>query len=180
MPKREFVFRIGGAAGDGVSSTAESFAKVCARSGLHVWTYSSYQSVIRGGHVWTQVRASTLPLLSHGEDPDVLVALNPQTVDIHQGLVAEGGAAIFDSESARTDPAKARPNVRSLGLPLRRMAQEFSKNALMRNTVALGAAIALFDLSFRHVESAFKDVWGDKKPEVVEQNVGAARAGAAR
>ena len=179
MPKREFVFRIGGAAGDGVSSTAESFAKVCARSGLHVWTYSSYQSVIRGGHVWTQVRASTLPLLSHGEDPDVLVALNPQTVDIHQGLVAEGGAAIFDSESARTDPAKARPNVRSLGLPLRRMAQEFSKNALMRNTVALGAAIALFDLSFRHVESAFKDVWGDKKPEVVEQNVGAARAGAA-
>lgn len=178
MPKREFVFRIGGAAGDGVSSTAESFAKVCARSGLHVWTYSSYQSVIRGGHVWTQVRAGTQPLLSHGEDPDVVVALNQQTMDIHAGQVAEGGAAIYDAESVKADPSKVRAGVRLLGLPLRRMAQDFSKNALMRNTVALGAAIALFDLGFRHVETAFKDIWGDKKPEVVEQNIGAAKSGA--
>ena len=178
MPKREFVFRIGGAAGDGVSSTAESFAKVCARSGLHVWTYSSYQSVIRGGHVWTQVRAGVQPLLSHGEDPDVVVALNQQTMDIHAVQVAEGGAAIYDAESAKADPSKVRPGVRLLGLPLRRMAQDFSKNALMRNTVALGAAVALFDLSFRHVETAFKDIWGDKKPEVVEQNIGAAKSGA--
>src|SRR5437879_7600128 len=56
MAKNDLVFRIGGAAGDGVSSTAESFAKMSARSGLHTWTYSSYQSVIRGGHVWTQIR----------------------------------------------------------------------------------------------------------------------------
>src|SRR5437899_2919329 len=58
MAKNDLVFRIGGAAGDGVSSTAESFAKMSARSGLHTWTYSSYQSVIRGGHVWTQIRGS--------------------------------------------------------------------------------------------------------------------------
>src|SRR5213078_2816241 len=29
----------------------------------------------------------------------------------------------------------------------------------------------------RHVESAFKDIWGDKKPEVVQQNVAAAKLG---
>src|SRR5438094_5015832 len=50
MSKRDLALRVGGAAGDGVSSTAESFAKISARSGLHTWTYSSYQSVIRGGH----------------------------------------------------------------------------------------------------------------------------------
>src|SRR2546430_17034079 len=50
MSKRSLALRVGGAAGDGVSSTAESFAKISARSGLHTWTYSSYQSVIRGGH----------------------------------------------------------------------------------------------------------------------------------
>jgi len=87
MSLNEIVFRIGGAAGDGVSSTAESFAKMCARSGLHVWTYSSYQSVIRGGHVWTQVRGSPQPVLSHGTEPNVLVCLNQQTMDVHQGDV---------------------------------------------------------------------------------------------
>src|SRR5438876_369740 len=92
MAKRDLVFRIGGAAGDGVSSTAESFAKISARSGLHTWTYSSYQSVIRGGHVWTQIRGGLDPVLSHGVDPDVVVALNQQTMDVHQGQVTEGGA----------------------------------------------------------------------------------------
>src|SRR5438309_11206676 len=83
MAKNDLVFRIGGAAGDGVSSTAESVAKMAARSGLHTWTYSSYQSVIRGGHVWTQLRGSLGPVLSHGVDPDGGVARNQQPVDVH-------------------------------------------------------------------------------------------------
>src|SRR3989441_11258977 len=91
MAKNDLVFRIGGAAGDGVSSTAESFAKMSARSGLHTWTYSSYQSVIRGGPVWTQIRGSLGPVLSHGVDPDVVVALDPPSLDADQGDV--GGAA---------------------------------------------------------------------------------------
>src|SRR5438876_783734 len=36
----------------------------------------------------------------------------------------------------------------------------------------------LFDIDFRHVESAFKDIWGDKKPEIVQQNIAAAKLGA--
>ena len=178
MTRRDFIFRIGGAAGDGVSSTAESFAKICARSGLHVWTYSSYQSVIRGGHVWTQVRAGMDPLLSHGEDPDVLVALNQPTLDIHAGDVAPVGVVVYDSEQLRADPSKLRKDVRLLGIPLRKAAQSLSPNALMRNTVALGAVVRLLEMDVRHVESAFQDMWGDKKPEVVAQNVSAAKLGA--
>jgi 2-oxoglutarate ferredoxin oxidoreductase subunit alpha len=178
MSKRDLALRVGGAAGDGVSSTAESFAKICARSGLHTWTYSSYQSVIRGGHVWTQVRGGLDRLLSHGDDPDVVLCLNQQTMDVHQADVLEGGAIIYDSDSVKPDPSKIRKQVRLIGIPLRKRAQTLSPNALMRNTVALGAAVALFDMDFRHVESAFKDIWGDKKPEVAQQNVQAATLGA--
>ena len=177
-PRKELALRIGGAAGDGVSSTAESFAKVSARSGLHVWTYSSYQSVIRGGHVWTQVRGGLDPVLSHGTDPDVVVALNQQTVDVHQGQIAEGGALVYDSDLTKADPAKVRHGVRLLGMPLRKMAQTITPNALVRNTVALGAAVRLFDMDFRHVESAFRDIWGDKKAEVIQENIRAANLGA--
>src|SRR5213592_3461815 len=159
MSKRDLALRVGGAAGDGVSSTAESFAKISARSGLHTWTYSSYQSVIRGGHVWTQIRG--------GLDPVLVVALNQQTMDVHQGQVTEGGAIVYDVDGTKPDPTKLRGKVRLLGIPLRKRAQSLSPNALMRNTVALGAAVRLFDIDFRHVESAFKDIWGDKKPEVV-------------
>src|SRR5213083_857803 len=178
MSKRSLALRVGGAAGDGVSSTAESFAKISARSGLHTWTYSSYQSVIRGGHVWTQIRGGLDPVLSHGVDPDVVVALNQQTMDVHQGQVTEGGAIVYDVDGTKPDPAKLRGKVRLLGIPLRKRAQSLSPNALMRNTVALGAAVRLFDMDFRHVESAFKDIWGDKKPEIVQQNIQASKLGA--
>src|SRR6267143_2721108 len=178
MPKRDLALRVGGAAGDGVSSTAESFAKISARSGLHTWTYSSYQSVIRGGHVWTQVRGGLDPLLSHGDDPDVVLCLNQQTMDVHQADVPEGGAIIYDVDSVKPDPTKIRKNVRLIGIPLRKKAQPLAPNAFMRNTVALGAAVQLFDMDFRHVESAFKDIWGDKKPEVAQQNLQAAKLGA--
>lgn len=151
---------------------------MCTRSGLYVWTYSSYQSVIRGGHVWTQVRGSSRPVLSHGTEPNVVVCLNPQTMDVHQGDVPEGGAIVYDSELVKPDPSKVRKGVRLVGFPLRKIAQTITPTGLVRNTVALGAAVRLYDMDFRHVESAFKDIWGDKKPEVIEQNIRAAKLGA--
>src|SRR5438094_8958348 len=106
MAKRDLVFRIGGAAGDGVSSTAESFAKISARSGMHTWTYSSYQSVIRGGHVWTQLRGGLDPVLSHGVDPDVVVCLNTKTMDVHHGQVSADRAMDDEVDSTMPDTSK--------------------------------------------------------------------------
>jgi len=177
MASRELVFRVGGAAGDGVASTAESFAKICTRSGLWTWTYSSYQSVIRGGHVWTQVRGGEEEVLSQGEDPHALIALNPDTAEIHIGDIREGGAIVYDADAIKVDAAKARPGVRLLGIPLRKMAQQHGTNALMKNSVALGAVVRLFELDPKQIELAFRDIFGNKKPEIVAANVKAAQAG---
>src|SRR3989304_3646434 len=140
MTQKELVFRIGGAAGDGSASTAESFAKVCTRSGLYAFTYTSYQSVIRGGHSWVQVRASEEPVLSQGESPQVVIALNQPTVDIHGPQVRERGAVIYDSETVKLDGIRLAEGVRSIGFPLARVARGDGNNALMKNTVALGGA----------------------------------------
>src|SRR5213594_1936041 len=177
MSRKELVFRIGGAAGDGSASTAESLAKICTRSGLYAFTYTSYQSVIRGGHSWVQVRASEEPLLSQGERPQVLIALNQPTADIHAGQVRDGGAIIFDSDSIKLEGLRIAEDVRRIGFPLSRVAREFSNNALMKNTVALGAAVRLFDMDLATVESALATVWGKKKREIVDANVRAAAAG---
>src|SRR3989304_2311518 len=151
MTQKELVFRIGGAAGDGSASPPESFAKDCSGSGLCAFTYTSYQSVIRGGHSWVQVRASEEPVLSQGESPQVVIALNQPTVDIHGPQVRERGAVIYDSETVKLDGIRLAEGVRSIGFPLARVAREYGNNALMKNTVALGAAGRPFAMDMRHV-----------------------------
>ena len=73
MTKTDVVLRVAGAAGDGIASTGELFAKICSRSGLHLLAYNSYQSVIRGGFIWLQIRVSHEKVLSHGNKVDFLI-----------------------------------------------------------------------------------------------------------
>ena len=42
-------WRIGGQQGEGIDSTGDIFAKAVARSGLHLYTFRSFSSRIRGG-----------------------------------------------------------------------------------------------------------------------------------
>src|SRR3989442_14060780 len=177
MSQKELVFRIGGAAGDGSASRAERLAKIWLRSGLYVFTYTSFQSGIRGGHSWVQVRAAEEPVLSQGERPQVLICLNQPTADIHAPQVRENGAIIYDSDTIKLDGLRIAEGVRRIGFPLGRLAREFSNNALMKNTVALGAAVRLYDLDLSVVESAFATVWGQKKRGILDANVEAATAG---
>ena len=85
MAREEVILRVGGAAGDGIASTGESFAKICSRSGLHLLAYNSYQSVIRGGFIYLQLRAGRNKILSHGNKVDFLIALNP--VEFQRNIV---------------------------------------------------------------------------------------------
>ncbi|MCI4367517.1 MAG: 2-oxoacid:acceptor oxidoreductase family protein, partial [Thermoplasmata archaeon] len=79
----EISVRAGGAAGDGIASVGETVSKCFSRMGLHLFGLNAYQSVIRGGHVWFQARASDRPIHSQGDACDVLYALDKQTVDVH-------------------------------------------------------------------------------------------------
>ena len=72
---RELTVGIGGAAGDGLDKTGDTLAKTVSRLGLYVYAYNSYQSVIRGGHIWLRVRLSEEKVYSHGDQLNVLIAL---------------------------------------------------------------------------------------------------------
>ncbi|HKZ48506.1 MAG TPA: 2-oxoacid:acceptor oxidoreductase family protein, partial [Thermoplasmata archaeon] len=170
-----FVFRIGGAAGDGGTSTAENFARICVRAGLYTFTYTSYQSVIRGGHVWVQVRANEDWVWSQGQDPDLLIALNAQSGEIHAPQVRSGGAILVD-EGLAVDGAKLRADVRVLRMPLVKTATELGVQQL-KNVVALSAAMALLDLDPALLEEAIRETWGTKKPQALEGNLKAAARG---
>ena len=76
MKRKTVSVWVGGAAGDGIASVGESLAKIFARNGLHVYAYNSYQSVIRGGHVWWQMRAGSEKVYTQPENCHLLIALN--------------------------------------------------------------------------------------------------------
>ena len=58
MAKYDFVIAVGGAPGQGIDSVGQVLTRICARHGLHVFTYSAYQSLIRGGHTFLTARIS--------------------------------------------------------------------------------------------------------------------------
>lgn len=176
MGALEATVGIGGAAGDGQAATADALALVAARSGLHLYVYNSYQSVIRGGHVWLRMRISQEEVETHGDRLDVLVALDAEAVHRHAGELSEGGVILYNSDRVEVG-----------GLPAGRTAIPFGVKALtaklgpqlavQQNTVLLGGLVHLLGLSIEKLDEAIGKQFARKGAPVVAQNVALARAG---
>ena len=173
MKRKTVSVWVGGAAGDGIASVGESLAKIFARNGLHVYAYNSYQSVIRGGHTWWQMRAGSEKVYTQPENCDLLIALNQDSIDQHALGVEKGGGILFNMDKLQVRPDQLVNGAQSMGLPMSKLA----KLPIMQNTVATGAFMFLTDLPLESLEKALTERFAKKKPEVVQANMEAARAG---
>jgi 2-oxoglutarate ferredoxin oxidoreductase subunit alpha len=68
-------------------------------------------------------------------------------------------------------------SVRLCDVPLARLTKELGADRVMRNTVALGASMAVFGFEFAHMEEMLQRTFGRKGAEVVTHNVNVAKAG---
>ena len=175
MNQADFIVGIGGAAGDGVASAGNTLAVSVARQGQAVFAYNSYQSVIRGGHSWLRLRISAKKPLNHGDQADVVIALNQDTLDRHLRELVPGGLALYNSSKLkpRYEPPKG---VQLCPLPVRELTPAYEKLPVLQNTVAVGAVIRLMGLDFAGLESVLESTFA-KKPQVVKVNMEAAKAG---
>ncbi|MCG3206188.1 MAG: 2-oxoglutarate oxidoreductase subunit KorA [Elusimicrobia bacterium] len=177
--KDRAVVWIGGAAGEGIASTGDIFCKTASRMGLWVFAYNSYQSVIRGGHVYYQVQiGGGEKVLSQGDEPDVLVALNQDTMNRHAAKVVEGGAIIFNQDKIKCENIPLRKNVQLIGIPVEKLTAEFGRNPVMQNTVDSGALIQILGLDWATYEGAIRSIFGSKKSEIADLNIKLASKGA--
>lgn len=179
MSKTQATVWIGGAAGDGIASTGDIFTRLCSRTGLHVYGYNSYQSVIRGGHVLFQVHVGSEKAYSQGGKYDLMIALNQDCIDLHvQSVFAgQGRGILFNTDRVKLDQAKMPSGTVAYGLPVGELTQEFGRNPVMQNTVASGAEVFLFNLNWEIFEAAIRDQFGKKKAEIADLNVKVARRG---
>jgi 2-oxoglutarate ferredoxin oxidoreductase subunit alpha len=175
MAQSDVIVGIGGAAGDGVASAGNTLVISLARQGLGSYVYNAYQSVIRGGHSWLRIRVSAEKPLHHGDRVDALIALNQDTLDRHLQEIHPGGVALFNG--GKIEPSyEPPPGVRALALPVLELAPASQRLPVMQNTVAVGALVYLLGRDFSKLASVFETTFA-KKPQVVQSNIDAAKAG---
>src|SRR5713101_8695472 len=176
--KRDVIVGIGGAAGDGLDKTGDAIAKTCSRLGLYVCAYNSYQSIIRGGHIWLRVRIAEEKVYSHGDHLNLLIALNQDSVERHAPEVEPGGAVLYNSDRFTCDSSLLRDGAIALPLPVNEITKPFGRlQPIMQNTVALGAVMFLAQFDFPSTADVLADTFKHKGQAVVDQNVKILRAG---
>jgi 2-oxoglutarate ferredoxin oxidoreductase subunit alpha len=175
---REVTIGIGGAAGDGIDKSGDTLAKTASRLGLYVYAYNSYQSIIRGGHIWLRVRLGEQKVYSHGDQLNILIALNQDSIERHAPEVLPGGAVIYNSDKFKLDPVLLKDDVLPVPVPVASLIKQFGKALpVMQNTVNLGALTFLGGLEFDTIAEVLADTFAHKGQPVIDQNVNIARAG---
>jgi len=160
--------RVAGEAGQGVQTTGNLLVEVFARIGLHVFATQSYMSRIRGGLNWFDVRIGDADLFSGKPGTDLLVALTPEALEALREDAAEGGMILFDGHDEADVTA----------LPFTDTAKEVGKSALMANSVAAGAVLALLGYGTETLCDYLAVEFKKKGDAVVQSNVDCARRGA--
>ena len=92
----EIVVRFAGEGGQGVVTAAEMLARAATGVGFHALTFATFPSQILGGPTWTQARIARDPVLSPGDDVDILVAFNNEAYHEHRVDVKEDGVILLD------------------------------------------------------------------------------------
>ncbi len=173
----EISVRAGGAAGDGIASLGETLARSFSRMGLQVFGLNAYQSVIRGGHVWFQARASPERVYSQGDGIDVLYALDRQTMEIHLPLLGRGGTLVYDPEKFKVAETELPLGTRALPVPTLEIARKFTTQSILQNAAGVGATAFVAGIPLEILQKVLADSFGRKKSEIVDWNLGASAEG---
>jgi len=99
------VVRFSGDSGDGMQLTGTLFSNLSAILGNEISTFPDYPSEIRapqgtlGGVSGFQVHLGSSKIYTPGDDPDVLVVMNPAALKVNADAIKKGGVIIFDTDT---------------------------------------------------------------------------------
>ncbi len=197
------IIRFAGDSGDGIQTTGAMFSHDSALMGHDVSTLPDFPAEIRApagteaGVSSFQLNFSAYDIYTPGDNPDVLVALNPAALKVHLPELVPGGTIILNSD-AFTDQ-----NLRKCGyeadpqgtgelsgfqvypipitsLTLKSVAEtNLSKRQATqcKNIFALGLICWLYDRSTGAIAVYIDEKYGEQKPELAEANKLALEAG---
>ena len=157
---------IGGAAGQGIDTTAAILERLLKRSGYSVFTSRDFMSRVRGGHNFSLVRFAVEPVMSHSSKLDGIIALNDETIELHKAELKENGFILCDTSLLTADP-------RAIKISMDEKAKELG-NKRASGSVAIGVVLKAFGENLDHVREVLTTF---VKEELLDINLKAIRAG---
>jgi 2-oxoglutarate ferredoxin oxidoreductase subunit alpha len=135
-----------------------------------------YESRVRGGHNFFQIRFADRPVLSATENIDILIALDPESVSLHASEVSEKGLIMYDSAMIGNVVESNLQAPNRLDIPLLEIATAHG-NKIMANTVATGAVMGILRMKIETLNNIIEETFKKKGDVVINANIDAAIAG---
>ena len=175
----DFVVKFANVNGTGSASANHMFAKAIFRMGIPVSPRNIFPSNIQGMPTWYEVRVSSKGYLGRRGGVDLMLCVNPQSMERDVREVEPGGYFVYDSTKP-IDIRLVRDDIHYVGIPITDMClREYSdarQRLLFKNVIYVGALAALLDIDF----SVLKDLIADQfkgKEKLIAQNVHALELG---
>ncbi len=175
--KESVTWKIGGEAGFGIMSAGIMLCRTYSRMGYHVLSTNEYPSLIRGGHNLVTARISSKYFESMNKDLHILVALNKETVTLHQKELMDGTVIVYDPKDYEWKPSEFTAKVSLVPVPLSEIVNQTKSPPVMRNTIALGVTVALLGTTLDSFSSVIHDQFKGKKQAIIDGNIAIAKAG---
>jgi len=160
--------RVSGAAGQGIETIGGLLTSAFASMGLHVFTTETYMSRIRGGLNWQDIRIADQELFSGKDIPDLLVVLDPKSLDFLRERVNEWTLILLNGP----------PTVGTVAMEFAQEAKALTGETVMANTVAAGAVFALLGYDAARLHLLLQTRFERKGQDVVDANIKCAQRGA--
>jgi 2-oxoglutarate ferredoxin oxidoreductase subunit gamma len=176
--ERSVVFA--GFGGQGLLFAGQVLARSGIRDGLEVFWIPSYGPEMRGGTASCTVILGSEEIGSPVVDRyDAAVVMNPPSVAKFAPRVAEGGLLVVNTSLIDSPSIPELPGVTILPLPCTELAAGAGDDKLV-SVVALGALVERLGwVTPEAVRRVIRDVVGEKRPEIVDADIGAFEAGRA-
>lgn len=146
----EYSILIGGKAGEGSRKAGFIIARILASLGFYIYIYEDYPSLIKGGHNFSQIRASFKKVLGlKNKKLDFLLALDDLTLKLHQKDLKKEGFVLANPEIC--------PKKKGIPVPMDKIVKEEGGAYIMRNVALIGAFAKLIGVSWRKVEKILKE-----------------------
>jgi len=173
----DFSINIATVNGSGSQSANSVLMKSIFGMGVPVSGKNLFPSNIAGEPTWFLIRASKDGYLARKRDSEILVALNPDSLQRDLRMVPAGGVVIYE-ENLNLD--HARGDVVFYPVPFEKITAsicpEIKLRKLLKNMVYVGVVAQLLAIDLGVVESGLRRQFA-KKQKVFDENFGALKAG---
>ena len=179
MDKQQAKIIMAGFGGQGIVVIGNIIARACVVEDKNVTGMVSYGAEMRGGTANATVVVSDEEIASpYVVHPTHAIILNHPSLGRFEPDVVEGGLILLNTSLMQRDVE--RNDLQQIMIAATEIAHELD-NLRVANIVALGAFIQHTGLlKMQSIKQGLKDLFGEKKPALVELNLKALAAGAER